>query len=213
MAENTTRHLRVVPDEPTEDVPVGGTWENDPNETARYTRVAAELRTSTDDDAQEVPEAEPLPPLAPFRVYAQGEPDHALSPAKATLAGLNERLKAALEAGHTYALLAWSRRWDVAMNYVMDPALRDQMLDAAEEDLDNKIAEAQKAVRRSIKPEDTARANKKLKRLERREVSELEVDARVLRARTTRLQPGARAPPRSSSARSCWQSPGCGPVC
>src|SRR5690625_1348775 len=181
----TTRHLRPVPDNP-DDVPTGLMWQASEAENARYTQVAEELRTTTD-TPENVPASEPLPPLE-GHVYDSSENNGgALSPAKANLAEVNDKLKAALESAHTYALLAWNRRWEVAMDYVMDPALRQQMLDAAEEDLDNKIADAEKAVRRSNRPEDTARANKKLKRLERREISELEVDARVLRARTIRL--------------------------
>src|SRR5690625_278564 len=187
MSTPTTRHLRPVPDDPA-DVPTGLMWEASETENARYTHLAEELRTAaSDDDGQEAPAGEPLPPLQ-GRVYDSPENDSgALTPAKANLADVNDKLKAALEAGNTYALLAWNRKWEVSMDYVMDPALRQQMLDAAEEDLDNKIADAEKAVRRSNRPEDTARANKKLKRLERREISELEVDARVLRARTIRL--------------------------
>lgn len=168
MHESTTstppRHLRSVPDDPSE-VPTGVIWQ------------------ATDDT-----EHEPGPEqLVSGRVMETTESDQAITPAQADRAQISDRLRASLEAANTYALLAWHRRWEVAMDYVMDPALRQQMLDAAEEDLDNKIADAEKAVRRAIKPEDTARANKKLDRLKRREISELEVDARVLRARTGRL--------------------------
>lgn len=168
------RHLSVVPEPRSEEeeVPTGVMWE----------APAAE---------EEIPQAEPLPPLQPTTVYGRGErtpvADVAVAPAQAQLADLNEKLKAALEAANTYALLAWSRRWDVAMAHVMDPALREQMLDAAEDDLDTKRAQAAKAVRRAISPEDKVRAERRAARLKHREVSELEVDARVLKARATRL--------------------------
>ncbi|SIO86157.1 FtsK/SpoIIIE domain-containing protein [Nocardiopsis sp. JB363] len=161
MHETTStppRHLHPVPDDPA-DVPTGLVWQ------------------AEDQDSG---------PVA-GRVMDAAEDDTSLTPLRADRAQITDRLRASLEAANTYALLAWNRRWEVAMDYVMDPALRQQMLDAAEDELDTKIADAEKAVRRSIKPEDTAKANKKLKRLQRREVSELEVDARVLRARTARL--------------------------
>ncbi|MFC9941340.1 FtsK/SpoIIIE domain-containing protein [Nocardiopsis alba] len=121
------------------------------------------------------------------RVMTAAESDTSVTPVQADRAAITDRLRVGLESAHTYALLAWARRWEVAMDYVMDPALRQEMLDAAEDELDTKIAQAEKQVRRSIKAEDTARANRKLQRLKRREISELEVDARVLRARTARL--------------------------
>lgn len=171
MHETTTdtpssRHLHAVPDEATE-VPTGLVWHSE----------------SLEDQDKDRPGEEP----AAGRVMETAETDTSLTPSQVDRAQISDRLKVSLEAAHTYALLCWNRRWEVAMDYVMDPALRQQMLDTAEEDLDNKIADAQKTLRRSIKPEDTARANKKLDRLKRREISELEVDARVLRARTARL--------------------------
>ncbi|MEU5859333.1 FtsK/SpoIIIE domain-containing protein [Nocardiopsis dassonvillei] len=186
MSDPTTRHLHAVPDDPTQDVPVGVTWEADPAETARYERVTQELRTPDDNEDQGVPESEPLPELE-GRVYGSDEPDNALSPAKATAADVTERLKASLEAGHTYALLAWTRRWDVAMDYVMDPALRTEMLDEAERDLDRKRVRAAKKATRMLNPAEKAAAEREKQRLESRVVSELEVDARVLAARTKRL--------------------------
>lgn len=170
MHESTTstppRHLRSVPDDPAE-VPTGVVWQ-------------------AGDDPEHEPGPEQREPVS-GRVMQPAEGDSSLTPVQVDRAQISDRLKVSLEAANTYALLCWNRRWEVAMDYVMDPALRQQMLDQAEEDLDTKIADAEKTVRRSIKPEDSARANKKLNRLKRREVSELEVDARVLRARTGRL--------------------------
>lgn len=166
------RHLAAVPDESctAEDgTAVGLVWPPD-----EATEHVQEDQTDTEDPA-------------PGRVLAPTEADTSLTPAQASTAQLTDRLKAGLEAAHTYALLAWSRRWEVAMDYVMDPQVREQMLDAAQEELETKTAEAEKAVRRSVKPEDTARANKRLARMRRREISTMEVDARVLRARTARL--------------------------
>ncbi|MEE2040907.1 FtsK/SpoIIIE domain-containing protein [Nocardiopsis sp. CT-R113] len=172
--EGTGRHLRAVPDQPTDDdIPLGVTWQADPDE-----RNPREKRG--------VPASEPLPPLQ-GRVVDTAEHNGALSPARISAAEITDKLKAQLEAGHTYALLAWTRRWDVAMGYVMDPALREQMLDEAEDELDAKRASAAKAARRAISPEDQVKAKRRADRLQRREVSELEVDARVLRARTARL--------------------------
>lgn len=120
------------------------------------------------------------------RVMDPDESHGALRPVQVDRAQITDRLKAALEAGNTYALLAWNRRWEVAMDYVMDSALRQEMLDAAEEGLDDRIADAEKQVRRA-RDENVVRAKNRLDRLKRRRVSELEVDARVLRARTARL--------------------------
>ena len=172
--DTTGRHLRAVPDQPTDDdIPLGVTWQADPDE-----RDPREKRGA--------PASEPLPPLQ-GRVVDTAEHNGALSPARISAAEITDKLKAHLEAGHTYALLAWTRRWEVAMGYVMDPALREQMLDEAEEELDAKRASAAKAARRAISPEDQVKAKRRADRLQRREVSELEVDARVLRARTARL--------------------------
>ncbi|MDE3724758.1 FtsK/SpoIIIE domain-containing protein [Nocardiopsis sp. N85] len=174
MSETTRthRHLRVVPDDPTEDIPTGVTWDADTDPTA-----------SAD---QESPSA-PGTPLEATYVYTDTEPDGALTPAQATKADLTDRLKASISATHTYALFAWSRRWETSMGYVMDPALRQEMIDAADEDLDQRRRQAAKKAKKALTPEDQRATKRTLERLERRTVSELEVDARVLRARAARL--------------------------
>lgn len=168
MHETTThtppRHLHAVDDDG--QVPTGVVWQST-------------------DTTNHQHQAQDQGPVA-GRVMDPDESHGALRPVQVDRAQITDRLKAALEAGNTYALLAWNRRWEVAMDYVMDSALRQAMLDAAEDDLDDKIADAEKQVRRA-RDENVVRAKNKLDRLKRRRVSELEVDARVLRARTARL--------------------------
>src|SRR5690625_511363 len=109
MSTPTTRHLRPVPDDPA-DVPTDLMWEASETENARYTHLAEDLRTAaSDDDGQEAPAGEPLPPLQ-GRVYDSPENDSgALTPAKANLADVNDTLKDALADGNTYDLLACTR--------------------------------------------------------------------------------------------------------
>lgn len=162
MPESTSslpRHLHAVPDDP-HDVPTGVVWQAD--------------------------EHQDQGPVS-GRVMEPAETTSALTPVQADRAQITDRLKVSLEAAHTYALLCWTRRWETAMDYVMDPALRQQMLDQAEENLDTKVAAAEKASRRAVRPEEQVKTEKRLERLQRREISEMEVDARVLRARTSRL--------------------------
>ncbi|WP_344098558.1 FtsK/SpoIIIE domain-containing protein, partial [Nocardiopsis tropica] len=171
MVHDTTprrRHLRVVGDtEHTDGVDLGVTYEApEPAPAPAKKRV----------------EAEPLE----GRLVQPDETTGALTPKRAALEGVNARLKAALEAGNTYALLAWARRWHVAMGYVMDPALREELIDAAERDLDRKRATAAKKLR-FASPEERAAAQKEVDRLNKRIVSEFDADARLLAARTKRL--------------------------
>ncbi|RCV49754.1 hypothetical protein, partial [Marinitenerispora sediminis] len=120
-------------------------------------------------------------PLEPTAVYASE------AATTRTAAGAAERARHVLATGHTYAALAWLRYWDVAMGYVMDPELRQEMVDQAERDLDHKRVAAAKKARRALSPEDKRAAQREIARLERRCVSELEVDARTLAARSGRL--------------------------
>ncbi|MFC7331387.1 FtsK/SpoIIIE domain-containing protein [Marinactinospora rubrisoli] len=120
-------------------------------------------------------------PLEPTAVYASE------AATTRTAAGAAERARHVLATGHTYAVLAWLHYWNVAMGYVMDPDLRTEMVDQAERDLDHKRVAAAKRARRALSPEDKRAAQREIQRLERRCVSELEVDARTLGARSGRL--------------------------
>jgi len=171
MVHDTThqRHLRVVGDTPaTEDIDLGVTYENP--------QPAPEPATDT-------PRAEPLQ----GRLVAAEETTTDLTPARAGLEAVNARLRASLEASHTYALLAWARWMDATTGYVMDPALRQDMLDDAEKALDDKRVRAAKAAARALEPTKKTAAVREIERLKNRRVSELEVDARVLKARGARL--------------------------
>ena len=171
MVHDTTprrRHLRVVGDtEHTDGVDLGVTYEAPQSEPAPAKKV----------------EAEPLE----GRLVAPDDTAGALTPKRAALDGVNTRLRASLEAGHTYAMLAWARWMDTTTGYVMDPHLRQDMLDEAEKALDDKRVRAAKQVARALEPAKKAAANREVSRLDNRRVSELEVDARVLKARGARL--------------------------
>src|SRR5690606_32328505 len=110
-----------------------------------------------------------------------------LTPQRAALADATERIRETLAAAHTYALLAWRQRWELVVDHVMDPALRDEVADAAERELDQRRAAAARRLRRARTEEDQAAARRELDRLERRVVSEVEIDMRTLAARTGRL--------------------------
>ncbi|MFL1381524.1 FtsK/SpoIIIE domain-containing protein [Nocardiopsis protaetiae] len=175
MSDTRRRHLRPVPEDPAEGIPMGVSWEAD-----------TDPEPTTDQEVPEVPDTTGSP-LEATRVYADTEPDGALTPAEATRADLTDRVKASIAATHTYALFAWSRRWETSMAYVMDPALRQEMIDQAEENLDQRRRQAAKKAGKALAPEDKRAAQRTVERLENRTVSELEVDARVLRARAARL--------------------------
>ncbi|MFE0267264.1 FtsK/SpoIIIE domain-containing protein [Nocardiopsis alba] len=166
VQETTTRHLHAVPDE--SEVPTGLVWHDEPSDHEPETQHSGTTPVSG-------------------RVMPASEADTSLTPAQADRAQITDRLRASLEAANTYALLAWHRKWDVAMSHVMDPSLRQDMIDEAEAALDAKIASTEKKLRRAINPEDTTKLSKQLDRLNRREISTLEIDARVVRTRTTRL--------------------------
>lgn len=152
-------HLRVVGDTPaTDGIDFGVTYEQPTDEAPlEGTLVTAEATTA------------------------------AVTPARASLDAVNGRLRASLEASHTYALLAWARWMDATTGYVMDPDLRQDMIDDAERDLDRKRVRAAKQLTRSLDATKRAAAEREVQRLKNRQVSELEVDARVLSARGKRL--------------------------
>ena len=126
-------------------------------------------------------------PLQPSRVVPARHPTSAITPSRAALADATERIRETLAAAHTYALLAWRQWWELVVDHVMDPALRDEVADAAERELDQRRAAAARRLRRARTEEDQAAARRELDRLERRVVSEVEIDMRTLAARTGRL--------------------------
>lgn len=165
--DTTPRHLRLVGDtEATDGVDLGVTYHHDD--------------TTTDTDSGK---GEPIE----GRLLTPSETTTALTPTKAGLEEINARLRAALEAANTYALLAWARWMDATTGYVMDPHLRQDMLDDAERALDDKRVRAAKQRTRALDPAKKAAAEREVERLKNRQVSELEVDARVLAARGKRL--------------------------
>lgn len=171
MVHDTTprRHLRVVGDTPaTADIEMGVTYD----------------ATQAEPDPAPEKEAPAAEPLQGRLVTDTGD---AVTPARASLDTVNARLRASLEAANTYALLAWARWMDATTGYVMDPDLRQDMLDAAEKVLDDKRVRAAKQVKRALEPARRAAAEREVERLKHRHVSELEVDARVLKARGARL--------------------------
>lgn len=175
MVHDTTprRHLRVVGDTPhTDGIDLGVTYEADP-------APAPEPEAKTDAATA----AEPLQ----GRLVTDDETATAITPKRAALDTVNARLRASLEAGHTYAMLAWARWMDATTGYVMDPHLRQDMLDEAEKHLDDKRVRAARQLTRSLEPAKRSAAEREMERLKRRQVSELEVDARVLKARGVRL--------------------------
>lgn len=171
---SSRRHLAAVPDEAgasADGVPVGVVWQQDQAQEQQVLGQPAGAHTR-----QEAPEERgPLMPAEEAAARTGWAP------------GLGEQTKQALAAGNTYARLAWARRWETSMRYVMDPGLREEMLDAAEESLDEKRRQAAKKAHKAIKDEDKKKAKKDVERLDRRQVSEMEVDARCLRARGMRL--------------------------
>lgn len=126
-------------------------------------------------------------PLRPVRVVPARQHTGALTPQRAAVADATERIRETLAAAHTYALLAWRQRWELVVDHVMDPALRDEVADAAERELDQRRAAAARRLRRARTEEDQAAARRELDRLDRRVVSEVEIDMRTLAARTGRL--------------------------
>ncbi|WP_039821013.1 FtsK/SpoIIIE domain-containing protein [Nocardiopsis halophila] len=157
----TRRHLHPVPDTGAPEAPEENEPAQDPGGPAlRPTRLLGAQ------DPEPAPEQE------------QGAPGRP---------GAGVRLRAAVEAGNTYALFAWHRRWGIAMNYVMDPQLRQAKLDEAEAELDKKRLAAAKRAEKVLDPAEKKAAKKALDRLENRIISEFEVDVRVTAARSMRL--------------------------
>lgn len=151
----------------------------------RHLRVVTSgVSWTADDPARECGGEEPL---RPSRVVPATEPTDATTPGRAVLQEVTERIRETLAAAHTYALLAWLQRWELVVDHVMDPALRDEVADAAERELDQRRAAAARRLRRARTEEDQAAARRELDRLERRVVSEVEIDMRTLAARTGRL--------------------------
>src|SRR5690606_32756721 len=146
--------------------------------------VASGVSWEADDPARECGGERPLRPV---RVVPARQHTGALTPQRAALADATERIRETLAAAHTYALLAWRQRWELVVDHVMDPALRDEVADAAERELDQRRAAAARRLRRARTEEDQAAARRELDRLERRVVSEVEIDMRTRAARTGRL--------------------------
>ncbi|WP_393916470.1 FtsK/SpoIIIE domain-containing protein [Halostreptopolyspora alba] len=98
-----------------------------------------------------------------------------------------DRIRAQMVTASHYARLGWIQYWEVSLAYVMDPQVRTETHDAVEAALDAKRVAAAKRKRRAVTAEEKRAAEREVQRLEHRVASELEVDARTLAARASRL--------------------------
>lgn len=179
-------------DEYTDGIPMGVMWEDEgtspgtPQPRDGGTRV----------DTRRSGEASRGTPTEGVIVPADA-PDDAVSPKQAWLEDVNERLKAHMSAWHTYALLAWSRRWATAEAYVQDPQLYEEVVEEARAEIRRERAAVAKKLDKARIRRDEAQVKllqEELRELEHKAPSAMKMDALTLKARGGRLARQAALP-------------------
>ena len=97
------------------------------------------------------------------------------------------RARGMLAAANRAALAGWRLYWDQTRNYVADPDLRAEVEAELQGALDRRRAAAARRARRARDPEVRAAAQREAERLQKRVVSQLEIDIATLAARGRRL--------------------------
>lgn len=191
-------------DEYTDGIEMGVVWEEEPvspgtplpREEGTPGGTEQETDPGTQGDARRSEGETGGTPTAGAIVPADA-PDAAVSPKRALLDDVNERLKASLSAWHTYALLAWSRRWATAEAYVQDPHLYEEIVEEARAEIRRKrTAVAKKLTKAKIRKdaESVRVLQEELEELERKAPSAMAMDALTLKARGGRLAKQAALP-------------------
>ena len=179
-------------DEYTDGIPMGVTWED--GGTSRGTprprggETGGDTRRSEDASRGTPTEGVIVPVDAP---------DDAVSPKQAWLEDVTEKLKAHLSAAHTYALLAWSRRWQTAEAYVQDPQLYEEVVEEARAEIRRERAAVAKKLDKARIRRDEAQVKllaEELRELENKTPSAMKMDALTLKARGGRLARQAALP-------------------
>jgi len=124
-------------------------------------------------------------------------PADAVTPKRALLDDVNARLRASLGASHTYALLAWSRRWRTAEAYVQDPELYAEIVEEARSEIRRERAAVAKKLDKARIRRDEAQVKlltEELRELENKAPSAMKMDALTFKARGGRLAKQAAIP-------------------
>lgn len=124
-------------------------------------------------------------------------PDDAVTPKRALLEDVNGRLKAHFTASHTYALLAWTRRWQTSEAYVQDPELYAEIVEEARTEIRRERAAVAKKLDKARIRRDEAQVKllgEELRELEHKAPSAMRMDALTLKARGGRLAKQAAIP-------------------
>lgn len=179
-------------DEYTDGIPMGVMWEDEGTSPGTPQPRDGETRGDTrrSEEASRGTPAEGV-------IVPVDAPDDAVSPKQAWLEDVNERLKASLSAWHTYALLAWSRRWATAEAYVQDPQLYEEVVEEARAEIRRERAAVAKKLDKARIRRDEAQVKllqEELRELENKAPSAMKMDALTLKARGGRLARQAALP-------------------
>ncbi|GAA4928544.1 hypothetical protein GCM10023224_04720 [Streptomonospora halophila] len=170
-----------------DEIPTGLVWEE--GEPAEAGEAPRPDDTEARGEAQEAPRGAEGEAVQGTVVPAP-EAGEAATPKRPLLDDINARLRARLESWHTYALLAWSRRWQTAEAYIQDPDLYEEIAEEANAEIYRRRAAVAKKLDRAKIRRDEAQVkllSEELAMLERRRVSAMKIDALTLRARGGRL--------------------------
>lgn len=184
-------------DEYTDGIEMGVVWEEEPVSPGTPAPREEGAPDGTEGDTRRSEGETGGTPTTEGRIVPADEPDKAVTPKRALLADVNERLKAHLSAWHTYALLAWTRRWRTAEAYVQDPQLYEEIVEEARADIRRERAATAKKLQKALVRKDMDQAKvlkEELEELERRTPSAMKMDALTLRARGGRLASQAAIP-------------------
>lgn len=190
-------------DEYTEGIPMGVMWEAEPTSpgtsldgTEPEEGTAEGTNPRQEGDTRRSEHETPGTPTE-GRVVPTDEPDDAVTPKRVLLDDINEKLKASLSAWHTYALLAWSRRWQTSEAYIQDPALYEEIVEEARAEIRRERAMVAKKLDKARIRRDDAQVKlltEELHELERKAPSAMKMDALTLKARGGRLARQAALP-------------------
>ena len=124
------------------------------------------------------------------RLLPEEESDDAVTPKRALLEDINNRVRASMEAWHTYAILACHKRWATIEAYVQDPELYREIVEAARAEIRRERAAVAKKLDKAKVRKDDAQVKlftEELAELEKRAPSAMKMDALTLKARGGRL--------------------------
>lgn len=187
-------HLELVSED---GVPMGVMWEQeevDAPEAGGVLVPAEEPPAAQEEDSQGEggapgEEAEKQGEAAGRLVPAE-EPDGAVTPKRALLQDVNERVKASISAWHTYAMLACQRRWQTIEAFVQDPALYEEIVTEARAEIRRERAQVAKKLDKAKIRKDQPQIDvltEELEELKKSTPSAMKMDALTLRARGGRL--------------------------